>query len=110
MADLYASSAENALAVVVDNGWSVAFGLGEKLQDPLQMYLSDIYTISANLAGIPALSMPCGLSDGGLPVGLQLLAPPFAEDRLLQAAYVYEQAAEGRQRKPVLQAHLGDGA
>ena len=69
-----------------------AFRFGEKLQDPLQMYLSDIYTISANLAGLPAISIPCGVSDEGLPIGLQLLAEPFQEDRLLRLAHAYEQA------------------
>jgi aspartyl-tRNA(Asn)/glutamyl-tRNA(Gln) amidotransferase subunit A len=81
-----------------------AFRLGEKLQDPLQMYLSDIYTISANLAGIPALSLPCGFSDEGLPIGLQLLAAPFKEDTLLQVAYAYEQATEWHLRHPPLPA------
>lgn len=74
-----------------------AFKLGEKTSDPLAMYLSDIYTISANLAGLPGLSLPCGTSSEGLPIGLQLLAPPFAEDRLLRAARMYERAAgQGR--------------
>jgi aspartyl-tRNA(Asn)/glutamyl-tRNA(Gln) amidotransferase subunit A len=79
-----------------------AFRVGEKLTDPLQMYLSDIYTISANLAGIPALSMPCGFSAESLPIGLQLLAAPFKEDVLLQAAYAYEQATEWHRRKPAI--------
>ena len=77
-----------------------AFRIGEKLEDPLQMYLSDIYTISANLAGVPALSLPCGFSRAGLPIGLQLLAAPFKEDVLLRAAHAYEQATEWRVRKP----------
>ncbi len=67
-----------------------AFKLGEKLQDPLEMYLSDIYTISANLAGVPAVSVPCHRS--GLPIGLQLFAPPFKEDVLLRVARAYERA------------------
>ena len=71
---------------------SPAFRLGEKLDDPLQMYLSDIYTISANLAGVPAVSLPCGLTRAGLPIGLQLLAAPFQEQKLLRAAYAYEHA------------------
>ena len=78
------------------------FRLGEKLTDPLQMYLSDIYTISANLAGLPALSLPCGFSAAGLPIGLQLLARPFDEALLLRAAYAYEQATEWHLRKPSL--------
>ena len=71
-----------------------AFRLGEKVDDPLTMYLSDIFTISTNLAGIPGLSLPCGLSSGGLPIGLQLLGPPFGETRLLQVAYAFEQATD----------------
>ncbi|MFH1859586.1 MAG: Asp-tRNA(Asn)/Glu-tRNA(Gln) amidotransferase subunit GatA [bacterium] len=72
---------------------TVAFKLGERIDDPLKMYLSDIFTISANLAGIPGISIPCGLSDG-LPVGLQLLGPVFGEGKILQAAYAYETEAD----------------
>lgn len=78
------------------------FRIGEKLDDPLQMYLSDIFTISANLAGIPAISLPCGFSRDGLPIGLQLLAAPFREDVLLRAAYAYEQATDWHGRKPAI--------
>ncbi|MEZ6058949.1 MAG: Asp-tRNA(Asn)/Glu-tRNA(Gln) amidotransferase subunit GatA [Planctomycetaceae bacterium] len=69
-----------------------AFRLGEKLDDPLAMYLNDLYTIGANLAGIPAISLPCGRSSSGLPIGLQLQAPAFEELRLLQAARMLESA------------------
>jgi aspartyl-tRNA(Asn)/glutamyl-tRNA(Gln) amidotransferase subunit A len=69
-----------------------AFKLGEKTGDPLEMYLSDIYTITANLAGVPALSMPCGLSSTGLPIGVQLIGKRFDEARLLRAAHNLEQA------------------
>lgn len=68
-----------------------AFKAGEKSDDPLQMYLSDVFTISCNLAGIPGLSLPCGFS-GGLPIGLQLLGRPFEEERVLAAARAYEEA------------------
>ena len=68
-----------------------AFPIGAKIDDPLQMYLSDIYTVSVNLAGIPAISVPCGVSGEGLPIGLQLLAPAFMEENLFRAAYVVEQ-------------------
>jgi aspartyl-tRNA(Asn)/glutamyl-tRNA(Gln) amidotransferase subunit A len=71
-----------------------AFRLGEKTADPLQMYLSDIFTIPVNLAGTCALSLPCGFSAAGLPIGLQLIGKPFAEAELLHAAYAYEQATE----------------
>ena len=67
-----------------------AFKLGEKSQDPLKMYLSDIYTVSANLVGLPALSLPAGFTSGGLPVGVQLLAPPFEESNLLKVANFLE--------------------
>ena len=79
-----------------------AFKLGEKVQDPLEMYLSDIYTISVNLAGIPAISIPCGFSKAGLPIGLQLIGRPFEEDVVLRGAHAYEQAMEWRLRKPNL--------
>ncbi len=68
-----------------------AFKIGEKIDDPLQMYLSDIYTVSVNLAGIPGLSLPCGTSSDGLPIGLQLLGRAFEEQTLLRAGYVVEQ-------------------
>ncbi|OIO03674.1 Asp-tRNA(Asn)/Glu-tRNA(Gln) amidotransferase GatCAB subunit A [Candidatus Desantisbacteria bacterium CG_4_10_14_0_8_um_filter_48_22] len=68
-----------------------AFRIGEKTSDPLQMYLSDIFTISANLAGIPGISVPCGTTKDGLPVGLQILGKYFAEEDILRAAFAYEQ-------------------
>jgi aspartyl-tRNA(Asn)/glutamyl-tRNA(Gln) amidotransferase subunit A len=80
-----------------------AFRIGELVDDPLAMYLMDIYTISANLAGLPAISLPCGRSSGGLPIGLQLLAPPFEEERLLRTARMYERETEWhRQRAEVV--------
>jgi aspartyl-tRNA(Asn)/glutamyl-tRNA(Gln) amidotransferase subunit A len=79
-----------------------AFRLGEKVSDPLTMYLSDIFTISANLAGIPGISVPCGFSASGLPIGLQLMGPPLGEAALLQAAYAFEQATDFHQRRPQL--------
>jgi len=77
-----------------------AYPLGTQLADPLKMYLDDMYTVPANLAGIPGLSLPCGFSAGGLPIGLQLLAPAFEEDRLFRAAHMYEQATDWHQRHP----------
>jgi len=68
--------------------------LGESLSDPLKMYLGDIYTISVNLAGLPAISLPCGTDAKGLPIGLQLIADSFQEKKLIQAAYTYEKAKE----------------
>lgn len=80
---------------------SVAFKIGEKVDDPLQMYLADVFTLSQALAGIPAISIPCGFAEN-LPVGLQIIARAFAEERLLQVAYAYEQATEWHKQKPPL--------
>ncbi len=77
-----------------------AFKLGEKTSDPLAMYLSDIYTITANLAGIPGVSIPCGLTKNSLPIGLQLLAAPFAEEKLLRVARVFERATDWHLKRP----------
>ena len=84
---------ENVDAVACPTSPTVPFRLGERTADPLSMYLSDVYTISANLAGIPGISIPCGLVDGSLPVGLQLLAPAFAEGLLLRLSVAYERAS-----------------
>ena len=81
---------------------TVSFKVGEKLSDPLSMYLSDIYTIPANLAGIPAISVPCGFSKSGLPIGLQLMGKAFDEEMLLRVSYTYEQNTEWHLRKPKL--------
>ena len=80
----------------------VSFKAGEKNEDPLQMYLSDIYTISANLAGIPGISLPCGQNSQGLPVGLQILGKPFGESDLLAIANSYEQAHYHSNQHPTL--------
>jgi aspartyl-tRNA(Asn)/glutamyl-tRNA(Gln) amidotransferase subunit A len=76
-----------------------AFRLGDKLDDPITMYLNDIYTIGANLAGLPALSVPCGLADG-LPVGLQIIGPHFAEARVLAVAHAYQRETDWHRRMP----------
>ena len=78
------------------------FRLGEKLNDPLTMYLSDILTISANLAGVPALSLPCGFTPSGLPIGMQLIAKPFAEETLFRVGHAYERETEWHAREPKL--------
>lgn len=78
---------------------TTAFKLGEKSDDPMAMYLADIYTITANLAGVPAISIPCGFIND-LPVGLQLIGQQFAEEKILQAAYAYEQATDWDKVKP----------
>jgi aspartyl-tRNA(Asn)/glutamyl-tRNA(Gln) amidotransferase subunit A len=77
-----------------------AFKIGEKSDDPLTMYLSDIFTLSANLAGIPGISVPCGFSNSGLPVGLQIMGKHFSEEVLFKAAYNFEQATDFHKRKP----------
>jgi aspartyl-tRNA(Asn)/glutamyl-tRNA(Gln) amidotransferase subunit A len=77
-----------------------AFKLGEKSDNPLELYLGDIYTVSANLAGIPAISLPAGFSAAGLPIGMQLFAPHFAEQRLLQAAAAYQRETDWHTRTP----------
>jgi aspartyl-tRNA(Asn)/glutamyl-tRNA(Gln) amidotransferase subunit A len=79
---------------------TAAFKVGEKSNNPLEMYLSDIYTTAANLAGIPAISIPCGLTQSGLPIGLQLMAPAFAEDRLLRIAHAFQQATNHHTLRP----------
>lgn len=79
-----------------------AFKIGEKSNDPLAMYLSDIYTIPANLAGIPALSVPCGFTGTGLPIGLQLMGRAFEEETILRVAHQYEQKNPCYKKKPVL--------
>ena len=78
---------------------STAFKLGEKAADPVQMYLSDIYTIAVNLAGLPGMSVPCGFA-GGLPVGLQLIGNYFAEGQLLNVAHRYQQATDWHLKRP----------
>ena len=88
--------------IVTPTSPTPAFKIGEKIEDPLKMYLSDIYTISANLAGIPAISIPCGFTKKGLPVGLQILAKPFNEEMLFRVAYAYEQNTPWHLEKPKL--------
>jgi aspartyl-tRNA(Asn)/glutamyl-tRNA(Gln) amidotransferase subunit A len=80
---------------------SVAFKLGQKMDDPLQMYLSDVFTVSLNLVGMCGISVPCGFADG-MPVGLQLMGPALGESAILRAAYAYEQATEWHTRRPPL--------
>ena len=81
---------------------TAAFKIGEKTDDPLAMYLSDIYTITANLAGIGGISIPCGFTKNNLPIGLQILAPPFEEERLLRAARMFERETDWHTRRPEL--------
>jgi len=79
-----------------------AFRIGEKMDDPIQMYLSDIFTISTNLAGVPGISVPCGYTRAGLPIGVQFMAGHFQEGRLIQCASAYEKQAKIEKRRPKL--------
>ena len=88
-------------AIISPTSPTVAFKIGERAADPLSMYLSDIFTIPANMAGTPGISIPGGFSDG-LPVGLQILGPALGEEKLLQLAYAYEQATEWHKQRPPL--------
>jgi aspartyl-tRNA(Asn)/glutamyl-tRNA(Gln) amidotransferase subunit A len=81
---------------------TAAFKIGEKADDPLAMYLSDIYTISCNLAGIAGTSIPCGFTAAGLPIGLQIQAAPFAEAKLLRIARMYEGVTDWHTKRPKL--------
>jgi len=88
--------------IITPTSPSAAFRIGEKTTDPLQMYLSDIFTISINLAGVPALSMPCGFTNAGLPVGLQIIGRHFDEETIFKVAYAYEQSTDWHTRRPQL--------
>ena len=79
---------------------TTAFKIGEKADDPLSMYLADVFTLSLNLAGNCGLSVPCGFDLNGLPIGLQLIGPAFGEESILRAAHAYEQATEWHKRRP----------
>lgn len=81
---------------------SPAFKLGEKSDDPLEMYLSDIFTINVNLAGLPGMSLPCGFTKSGLPIGMQVIANHFQEEKIFRAAYAYEQSTLWHKQKPKL--------
>jgi aspartyl-tRNA(Asn)/glutamyl-tRNA(Gln) amidotransferase subunit A len=85
-------------ALVTPTSPSVPFKIGEKLDDPLQMYLSDVFTIPVNIAGLPAITIPAGFSDG-LPIGMQLIGKPFGEEAILKTAYAYEQATDWHKRR-----------
>ena len=88
-------------AIITPTSPTAAFNLGEKVDDPIAMYLNDIYTVTANLAGVPGLSAPCGLSSERLPIGYQLLGPYWSEPTLFKLAYAYEQARPFSDKPPV---------
>ena len=89
-------------AIITPTAPTTAFRVGEKITDPLEMYLSDIFTISVNLAGLPGLSLPCGVDAQGLPIGLQIVGQPFDEETVLRTAYAYEQSTDWHRRSPTL--------
>ncbi len=91
-------------AILAPTSPTPSFKIGEKTDNPLEMYLLDIYTISANLGGLPAISVPCGFSNEGLPIGLQVMAKPFAEETVFHVASAYERNATFERRKPPLSA------
>jgi len=93
---------EQVDVIVAPTTPTTAFRLGEKVDDPLQMYLSDVFTLSVNLAGICALSVPCGFDAEGLPIGMQVMGPAFGEETILRVAYAYERAAQWHKRRPSL--------
>ena len=94
---------EKVDAIVTPTSPTAAFKIGEKSDDPLQMYLTDIFTISCNLAGICGISVPCGFTKNPkLPIGLQLLGKPFGEETILRIAHAYEQSTPWHQEKPPL--------
>ncbi len=97
---------EKCDCIVMPVSPTTAFKIGEKIADPLTMYLSDIYTIAANLAGVPSISMPCGFDGGGLPVGLQILTPSFSEDKLLRIARMYERQTKWHEASPMPDKHI----
>jgi aspartyl-tRNA(Asn)/glutamyl-tRNA(Gln) amidotransferase subunit A len=88
----FADAFKKADVIVTPTAPTAAFGLGEKVADPLQMYLADIYTVTGSLAGVPGISVPCGKNKAGLPIGMQIFGPHFAEGRVLQVARAFEEA------------------
>jgi len=96
----FTSAFEKCDCIMMPVSPTTAFKIGEKVDDPLTMYLSDIYTIAANLAGIPGISVPCGFDENNLPIGLQILAPAFGEDKLLRIARMFESQTDWHKKKP----------
>mgnify|MGYP001773399465 FL=1 len=101
---------EKVDVIVCPTSPTTAFRLGERTSDPLQMYLADIFTITANLAGICGISIPCGFDSQGLPIGLQILGPALGEEKILRVAYAYEQATPWHRRRPPLTAASPGGS
>ena len=102
IADDFAAAFKDCDVIMGPTSPSTAFRLGEKAADPVQMYLSDIYTIAVNLAGLPGMSVPCGFDRQGLPVGLQIVGGWFAEAKMLNVAHQYQRATDWHLRRPAL--------
>jgi aspartyl-tRNA(Asn)/glutamyl-tRNA(Gln) amidotransferase subunit A len=90
---------EKCDALITPTSPTVPFKIGERVDDPLQMYLSDVCTLPVNIAGLPGISIPAGFADG-LPIGMQIIGKPFSEETLLKIAYAYEQTTEWHKKKP----------
>jgi len=97
----YDRALEQCDALITPTSPTTAYGIGEKVNDPLEMYLSDIYTLSLNLAGLCGIAIPCGFA-AGLPIGLQIQGNAFAEAEIMRVAYAYEQATEWHLAHPTL--------
>jgi aspartyl-tRNA(Asn)/glutamyl-tRNA(Gln) amidotransferase subunit A len=100
IADDFTAAFEKCDVIMGPAAPSVAFDLGSRSKDPVQMYLDDLYTIPINLAGLPGMSIPCGFGNGGRPVGLQVVGNYFDEARMLAAAHAYQQATDWHARTP----------
>ncbi len=96
----FTNAFEKADCLMMPVSPTTAFKIGEKTDDPLEMYMADIYTIAVNLAGVPGISIPCGFDDGGLPIGLQILTDAFTEDKLLRIARMYEKQTDHNTKIP----------
>jgi aspartyl-tRNA(Asn)/glutamyl-tRNA(Gln) amidotransferase subunit A len=96
----FAQAFEHCDAIAMPTAPTTAFKLGERTDDPLQMYLSDILTISVNLAGLPGISVPCGFDGAGMPIGLQITAPPLCESTMFRVAAAYQDATDFHTRLP----------
>ena len=98
----FAGAFEKCYCIMMPVAPTTAFKMGEKIADPLQMYLSDIYTIAVNLVGVPGISVPCGFDEKGLPIGLQIIGPAFGEDKLLRIARMFEAQTDWHEKRPTI--------
>jgi aspartyl-tRNA(Asn)/glutamyl-tRNA(Gln) amidotransferase subunit A len=99
----FTTAFQKADCIIMPTSPTIAFKIGEKTADPLQMYLSDVYTIAVNLAGTPAVSIPCGFDKNNLPIGLQIITPAFSEEKLLQIARMFENQTDFHTKRPAVE-------